>query len=435
MTTAETGKAEAFGWFLGIDWGTATHVLDLSDAAGVSIATRTVEHTSAGLAQLVEWLTAVTAGQLARVAIAIEVPRGAVVELLLDRGAAVFSLNPKQLDRFRDRFSVAGAKDDRLDARVLRSALRTDPERFRRLQLDEPLVIRLRELTRARDILQQEFGALTNRVRELVHRIAPEWLTLSTNADDAWFWTVLEALVTAPRGRGLPQPQIQRVLHQHRIRRVTVEEVLQVLRAPELIVAPGTREAVTVHLQLLLPRVRLVAEQQRACDRQLTAVLEELATADAKTASDNPDTPNSPGDVTILQSAPGVGTAVTAVFIADARALLTTRDYHALRAVTGVAPVRRQTGKNTRGMVSMRHACNHRLRNACYHWARVSTRVDTAARDYYAALRARGHSHGRALRSVADRWLRILMAMLTTGTRYDATRFTPAGAAPPAPTP
>lgn len=437
MTTAQAGSSEAFAWFLGIDWGTATHVLDLSDAAGAPVGVRTVAHTSAGLAEMVAWLTTVTAGPLARVAVAIEVPRGAVVELLLARGAAVFSLNPKQLDRFRDRFSVAGAKDDRLDAHVLGSALRTDRERFRRLQVDETLVIRLRELTRAREVLQQEFGALTNRVRELVHRIAPEWLTLSTNADDGWFWTVLETVISAPQGRGLTPRQIERVLHRHRIRRVTAAEVLEVLRAPELTVAPGTREAVAAHLQFLLPRVRLVDEQQRACDRQLTDVLEELALADATTAADHPDTPDAPhgpGDVAVLQSAPGVGTGVAAVFLADARALLRTRDYAALRAVTGVAPVRRQTGKNARGMVAMRYACNHRLRNACYHWARVSTRVDAAARAYYAALRARGHSHGRALRSVADRWLRILMAMLTTGTLYDATRFTPAGAVPPAPT-
>ena len=35
----------------------------------------------------------------------------------MERGFAVHALNPKQLDRFRDRFS--GAKDDRRDARVL----------------------------------------------------------------------------------------------------------------------------------------------------------------------------------------------------------------------------------------------------------------------------------------------------------------------------
>ena len=71
----------------------------------------------------------------------------------------------------------------------------------------------------------------------------------------------------------------------------------------------------------------------------------------------------------------------------------------------------------------MRYACKHRLRQALYHWARTSLQHDAAARAYYDALAGRGHHHARALRSVADRWLRILIAMLNTGTLYDASRF------------
>ena len=53
-------------------------------------------------------------------------PHGPIVEMLLERGFAVFAINPKQLNRFRDRFTVAGAKDDRRDAHVLGDSLRTD---------------------------------------------------------------------------------------------------------------------------------------------------------------------------------------------------------------------------------------------------------------------------------------------------------------------
>jgi hypothetical protein len=67
----------------------------------------------------------------------------------------------------------------------------------------------------------------------------------------------------------------------------------------------------------------------------------------------------------------------------------------------------------------MRRGCNGRLRDAFYHWARVSTMCDPAARAYYASLRSRGHSHGRALRSVSDRWIRIVMAMLRDRTLYN----------------
>src|SRR5215510_1025906 len=51
--------------------------------------------------------------------VVIETPHGPIVEALLERGFNVYSINPKQLDRFRDRFTVAGSKDDSLDAYVL----------------------------------------------------------------------------------------------------------------------------------------------------------------------------------------------------------------------------------------------------------------------------------------------------------------------------
>lgn len=432
-------EQDTFRWFLGIDWGTAEHVVNLGDATGRLVEERTVKHTSDGLAQFVDWLTEMCGGQLAQVAVAIEIPRGALVELLLERGATVFAVNPKQLDRFRDRFSVAGAKDDRLDARVLRSAVQTDRALFRRLAIDEPLVIRVRELTRASEVLQLEFQALANRLRELVHRIAPEWLSLSPNADDPWFWTVVEWAATPTLGAALRRRKVHTLLTTSRIRRVSVDDVLTVFERPTLTVAPGTVEAVTGHIQLLLPRVRLVQEQQHACEQALATVLSALRATETPpppaggspgAESRNAPATTAPGDVAILESLPGVGLVVTSSFIADAMALLRLRDYASLRAVTGVAPVRRQTGKNKRGMISMRYACNLRLRNACYHFARVSTQVDAAARHYYATLRARGHSHGRALRSVADRWLRILISMLTHRTLYDPTRFAVAGGVP-----
>ena len=301
---AVLNRETEFQWFVGIDWGAAHHAIDVGDAAGHGVAERTVEHTSAGLAEFVAWLTHVAGGQLARVAVGIEVPRGALVELLLERGAAVFALNPKQLDRFRDRFSVAGAKDDRLDARVLRSAVQTDRHHFRRLQIDEPLVIQVRELTRAAEVLQQEFGGLTNRLRELVHRIAPEWLTLSANADDPWFWRFVEYAATPTLGRRLGRAKIERLLKHYRIRRVTPDVVLRVLAAPALIVAPGTVEAVTGHIQLLLRRVRLVHEQHQRCERELAAALAMLASTAVAEDSSPPAAPSSgPGERARMASA------------------------------------------------------------------------------------------------------------------------------------
>jgi hypothetical protein len=317
---------------------------------------------------------------------------------------------------------------------VLASAVRTDRGCFRAVAMDAPLVIRLRELARAEAVVTDEVVAVTNRLRDLIQRIAPAWLTMSTNADDPWFWSLLELVATPQLGRGLRRRVLTALLERHRIRKWDVDAVFAALEVEPLPVAPGTVEAVTAHIRLLLPRVQLLAEQQKACRRGLEALLDEYAASDDTAVPPStppgptpgtPSTPPAPDDVTILRSLPGVGTLITATLLTDAGSALAARDYLTLRATAGIAPVRRQTGKNKRGTITMRRACNRRLRHACYHWANGSQRLDAAAKAYYATLRQRGQTHGRALRSLADRWLRILMAMLKTRTLYDARRFAP----------
>jgi Transposase len=107
----------SFRWFAAVDWGSEKHQVCVLDAEGGVMGEREFRHSGAGLTQLADWVQSIT-GPASTVAIAIEVPHGPVVDVLLDRGFCVYSINPKQLDRLRDRFSVAGAKDDRRDARA-----------------------------------------------------------------------------------------------------------------------------------------------------------------------------------------------------------------------------------------------------------------------------------------------------------------------------
>ena len=122
-------------------------------------------------------------------------------------------------------------------------------------------------------------------------------------------------------------------------------------------------------------------------------------------------------DVEILASLPGVGRIVLATLLAEAWDGLQRRDYAALRSLTGVAPVTKKSGKSC--IVIRRQACSNRLANVMYHWARVAIQFDTASKAKYATLRGRGHSHGRALRSVADRLLSVACAMLKNGALFN----------------
>jgi hypothetical protein len=73
-----------------------------------------------------------------------------------------------------------------------------------------------------------------------------------------------------------------------------------------------------------------------------------------------------------------------------------------------------------------RYAAHVRLRNTVYHWARDASQRDAKCRARYAALRQRGHSHGRALRGVADRLLALPCVLLQRQTPFDS-NFAAAG--------
>lgn len=405
--------------FVGVDWGSETHQVCALDGARQVLLEASFAHSGKALGDLVEQLLGLAEGRSERVAVAIEVPRGPVVELLLEKGFAVYAINPKQLDRFRDRHTAAGAKDDRRDAFVLADSLRTDRPAFRPARLGDPLLVQLRELSRAHDDLKAERVALGNRLREQLQRYFPQLLAIDSIYDARWLWELLLAAPTPLSAQKLSLSKLRSLLSRYRVRRVTAEEVRDTLGAESLHVAPGVTEAAVRHVALLLPRLRLVDEQKTQVERELEKLLDVLSTPIQGKAEHR--------DARILRSLPGLGTLVCATVLAEAWEPLEARDYNTFRALCGTAPVTKRSGKQL--SVLMRHACNHRLRTAMHYWAGNAVLRDPRAKAHYAALRAADHAHPRALRGVADRLVRVLFAMLQASALYDHERRNPAAAA------
>ncbi len=371
---------------------------------------RAFPHGGAGLAALCDWLVSI-AGDAGAVAVAIEVPHGPVVDALLDRGFAVHAINPKQLDRLRDRISVAGAKDDRRDARVAAAGLRTDPHLFRPVQASDPAVVELREWSRLAEELQQERVRLGNRIRQQLWRYYPQLLELADDVAAEWVLALWTMAPTPAKAARLREATLARLLKQHRIRRVDAETALGILRRPAIKVAAGVTEAAVLHVRSLVARLRLANREFRQAERKL----DELCAALGKEAPDLED--GRPCDAAILASLPGVGRSTLATLLTEASGPLGRRDHAALRTLSGVAPVTKRSGKAC--LVVMRYAAQVRLRQAVFHWARVAVLNDPKCRGRYEALRARGHSYGRALRGVADRLLGVACVLLQRRTLFD----------------
>ena len=383
---------------VGVDCGSKAHAICVLDSNGKQKQKFEIEHSVEGFAHLVSELLK-DGRDPGTIAVAIEDPHHAVVEWLLERRLRVFGLNPKQLDRFRDRHSVAGAKDDSRDAYVLADSLRTDRHLFTALEAPTAAQRAMREASRRYDTLQRDFNRQTNRLYALLLRSAPNLLALCPAADEAFFFALLKLAPTQDLAKKVRLAQVQRVLTMNSKRKFTADHVLTVLRAPRLTLAPGGQEAIAKNLlselRLLVPSHAEMVEM-RNCLREL-----------CRTAG---------RDAEILDSFPGAGEMVTAAFIGEAGQAIAARNLAQLRGLTGVAPVTRRSGKSH--SVSMRRACNRRLRDASFYWARTAIVRDPVAKAQYQALRERGHTFARSLRSVADRLLSRLIGALKANTLY-----------------
>ncbi|HWF48027.1 MAG TPA: transposase [Bryobacteraceae bacterium] len=338
---------------------------------------------------------------------------GGLVETLAEAGFSVFSINPKQSDRVRDRHTAAGAKDDSRDALVLGSVLRTDQKSFKRVQVDDPATIRLRELSRQDEELKNDLRRATNQLWEQLHRYFPQMLKLSSGADDPFVWDLLSKAPMPAKAAKLTASRVSHILTSRRISRITVAEVVAILREPSLQPALGAAEAASEHVLLLLPRLALLDQQIRDVARRIGRALRELP------ASIDPNgKPCKHRDVDLLLSLPGLGQTIASTILAEAAAPIRERDYDTLRCYAGSAPITKQSGK--RRIVSMRRACSERIRQAVFHWSGRSIMFDSRSRQHYDRLRAAGHGHARALRGVGDRLLAVLTAILQSGKPYDA---------------
>ncbi len=162
----------------GIDWARDDHAVSVVNATGREIHRSSVEHSSAGLRELVAVLARLGAREAA-----IERPDGPVVDALPGAGITVVVISPNQVKNLRGRYGSAGNKDDRFDAYVLADTLRTDRARLSPLIPDSPATVTLRRACRARKDLVSHRVATANQLRAHLRNAFPGAVGLFADID------------------------------------------------------------------------------------------------------------------------------------------------------------------------------------------------------------------------------------------------------------
>src|SRR5256712_11610636 len=243
-------------YYLGVDWADQTHAIWVVDEHGTKVAGRTVPHTAAGFSewgrQLDEW-RAQGIGLWA----AIERPEGRVVEALLDHGVRVYPVNPKALDRARDRFRQSGAKDALFDARVLGGFLRTDHAHLMALEPSSEAAQELKLLT---EDYQRQVRTQTRLVNQLTATLkaycprALEVAELTTALAPAF----LQAYPTPATLMVLTERQWQRWAKAHHLSEARTMALWSSLKAPQLPVPPHVVRAKSRLMQALVTELAAV---------------------------------------------------------------------------------------------------------------------------------------------------------------------------------
>jgi transposase len=390
---------------VGIDWADQEHVYCLMDEAGTTLSTGTIEHTAEGLEHFMNAVRA-RAQDPREVLVAIETSHGPLVGALLEYEFTVYALNPKAVDRSRERFRISGAKSDLRDAWVLATMLRTDRQLYRPIIPDSEDAQELRALTRDRADLVRTRTMLSNQLTTCLKTYFPEFLALFADPDRPVALALLQAYPTRERLQAVSQADLERFLRRHRCprSRERASAIYQRMRAPGFHIAPPVVRAKARLASTLVAQLQTLAAHIDAYDREIQRVLRL-----------HPD-----GE--LYRSLPGAGDTLAARMVGE---LGDNRDRYQDPSIAqceaGTAPVTR-TSAHTR-TVHFRRACIHPLRDTLWQFAFSSMRHCPWARAYYDRARKRGKKHAEAVRMLGNVWLRIIIALRRTSRPYDEAVF------------
>lgn len=389
-------------WYVGLDWADTHHDVDVLNEAGKHVGAHRFSHSQEGLNDLKQFLLSFTS-RPEELACILETNHGLLIAFLLSAGIPVYPVNPKTINGLR---KVAGAKTDRIDARLLAKAGYLNLAELHRLEPDSPTVQELKTLTRDQDALVQMQTRLVNQLTACLKEYYPVALKLFSKLQQSCTLRFLQAYPTPEAAQRASVEEITATLRLGKFSNPTqaATRVVEELRRPQLIASAIT---VRTKSRLMLSLVK-----------QLLVVIEDLASYEKEIQT----LFLTHQDHEIWSSLPRAGKRLAPRLLAewgDDRTRYA--DATSVQELAGTAPVPYQSGNYARA--HKRFACVKPWRNDLYQFAWQSTLSEPWAASYYQRKLAEGKTHSMALRALANIWVRIMYRMWVSKTCYQAETF------------
>jgi transposase len=262
--------------------------------------------------------------------------------------------------------------------------------------------VALRVAAEDRVRLVEERTAKLNELRATLKNFYPAFLDLFGELDSDITLEFLQQFPTQAQFQDLTPRRLEKWLRRHSypLGEPRLAAMQAHLTAPVLSVADHLQQAKAPLIRYLATALRAlnveIAQRDAQLDQQFAALPE----------------------AAWIRSLPGVGDVLGPALLAclgrdpDRFASLTSA-----RAFFGTAPVTKRSGKFR--TVQFRHSCWKFARRTLQLFASASRLKCTWAQACYQRQRDAGRGHHAALRGLAHKWVKVLLAMRRTGAMYD----------------
>ena len=389
--------------YIGIDWADDHHDIHVTDDSAAPLDSFSIPHSYDGMKKLRGRLGK-SSSDPGNVLVAVESHQGLLIYALLEAGYLVYPINPKAMDRYRDRYRMSSSKSDPKDAMVLANILRTDLHLYKPLPRETAGDARLRQLTRSHKSLGQQKTKMLNQLTTQLKSYYPIALRLFSRLDHKITLAFLERYPTPEKAAAASLEDLRKFFQkQGYSQQWKVTFIYESLQQPSL---RAPKELEEVHQTIVLSLVPVI--------RSLRDEIEKLANEIGKEFKRNPaheifsSLPT--GEITAARLNGELGSDGTRY---------PTREY--VQTAAGTAPVTRRSGKTI--LIFFRWQCNKHLRAAFQDLARESVKQCAWARQYFAEQMRLGHKPSRAYRALANRWAAIIWKMLQERECFNQSRL------------
>jgi transposase len=374
---------------VGVDWGEEKHAFAVRDSEGgewdgeIDTKPESVH----------DWVRKVRdRHREGIVVVALEQSRGSLIYALMRyEFIELIPINPRAAKAYRDSLFLSGAKDDPVDAALIRDFAEKHRSKLRPWRADDARTRKLRLLVEARRTLVDQRTSITQALSAALKEYFPQILSWFTDPNGKLArafllrWATLEQAV-----RARPATLADLIGAHSRKKPAEIEEIIvQIRSAVALTTDPAIVEAMS---QLAVSYVTIL----KAYDAPIAGYDDQIE----QLWSDHPD-------CEIFNSFPGAG-PVMAPRLSAAFGSDPTRFEHAseMQKLSGIAPVVERSGKQS--WTHARWRCPKFLRQTFHEFAAASLPFSPWALAVYREQRDRGAGHHAAVRALAFRWIRIL---------------------------